>query len=127
MVAFEFIVRPLHFLHLLAGLSSVASCVHLLMRLLTKRHDPRLRTHATVLGATYAAAYFLGALIYPTFRVRVRAALLDSHYPWATGLFEIKEHAASLVFIPVLAIVVLSRLLDPKRGSTGATCCSRER
>jgi hypothetical protein len=31
-------------------------------------------------------------------------------------LFEIKEHAASLVFIPVLAIVVLSRILDPNQA-----------
>ena len=116
MVVFESIVKPLHFLHLLAGLSSVASCVHLLLRLFSKRHDPRLRTHATVLGATYAATYLLGAMIYPTCRVRVRAALLDTHYPWATGLFEIKEHAASLVFVPVLAIVVLSRILDPNQA-----------
>lgn len=115
MLAFETIVRPLHFLHLVAGLSSVASCVHLLTRLLSRRHDPRIRTHALVLGVAYLSTYLLGALIYPTFRVRVRAELLDRHYPWATGLFEIKEHAASIVLIPVLAIFLLSRTLDLKQ------------
>ncbi|MBI3203702.1 MAG: hypothetical protein HYZ29_19340 [Myxococcales bacterium] len=115
MLAFESIVRPLHFLHLIAGLSSVASCVHLLTRLSSRRHDPRIRTHALVLGVAYLSTYLLGAVIYPTFRVRVRADLLDRHYPWATGLFEIKEHAASIVLVPVLAIVILSRVLDPRQ------------
>lgn len=115
MVAFESLVRPLHFLHFVAGITSLASCVHLLVRLLRRRHDPRVRTHATVLGLAYLATFTLGTLIYPTFRVRVRADLLDKTYPWATGLFEIKEHAASIVLIPVLAIFLLSRTLDLKQ------------
>jgi hypothetical protein len=38
----------------------------------------------------------LGALIYIPFRSDVRAAYLDASVPWATGLFEVKEHAAAL-------------------------------
>ncbi len=68
-----------------------------------------------MLGLAYLATFTLGTLIYPTFRVRVRAELLDKTYPWATGLFEIKEHAASIVLIPVLAIFLLSRTLDLKQ------------
>src|SRR5438876_12350191 len=30
----------------------------------------------------------LGAFLYPPFRVNVRAAYLDAHVPWGTGLFE---------------------------------------
>ncbi len=38
----------------------------------------------------------LGALLYPPFRLDVRAAYLDTHVPWGTGLFEMKEHAAAM-------------------------------
>ena len=38
----------------------------------------------------------LGAIIYLRFRVYVRAEYLDAQMPWATGLFEVKEHAAAI-------------------------------
>lgn len=117
MVAFESLSRALHFLHLLAAVVSVATCTHLLLRLV--RHARRgtsgqaqVRVHARILAIAYVTAYGLGSLIYPTFRVRVRAELLDRVYPWASGLFEIKEHSATLVLVPVLAIYALSRRLD---------------
>lgn len=115
MVAFEPVARLLHFLHLVAGVTSVAACTHFLVRLLRKRGDARVRVHALTLSVAYVTTYVLGAVIYPTFRVRVRADLLDRTYPWATGLFEIKEHAASIVLLPVLAIFALSRSLDLKQ------------
>jgi len=114
MVALESFAKVLHFLHLVAGVTSLAACTHLLVRLLRRRHDARVRTHAAVLGVAYLSTYAFGALMYPTFRVRVRAELLDRVYPWATGLFEIKEHAASLVLVPVAGVFLLSRALDPK-------------
>lgn len=38
----------------------------------------------------------LGAINYLPFRMLVRAPYLDAHVPWATGLFEVKEHAAAI-------------------------------
>jgi hypothetical protein len=38
----------------------------------------------------------LGAIEYLPFRVFVRAPYLDARVPWATGLFEIKEHAVAI-------------------------------
>ncbi len=38
----------------------------------------------------------MGAINYIPFRVLVRAQYLDGHVPWATGLFELKEHAAAI-------------------------------
>lgn len=38
----------------------------------------------------------LGAFLYVPFRSDVRAAYLDASVPWATGLFEVKEHAAAI-------------------------------
>ena len=119
MVALESSARWLHFLHLLGGVACVAVCTHLLVRLIKSvrrgRHvDVRIRLHALLLLLAYGSTYGLGTLFYPTFRVRVRAEYLDRAYPWATGLFEIKEHAASIALLPVVAIFVLSRVLDPK-------------
>jgi hypothetical protein len=44
----------------------------------------------------YCLTTLLGAIIYLRFRVFVRAEYLDAHEPWATGLFELKEHAAAI-------------------------------
>lgn len=41
---------------------------------------------------TYLIVYVLGALIYPAFRVYIRGDYFDPQIPWATGLFEVKEH-----------------------------------
>ncbi|MBK7580695.1 MAG: hypothetical protein IPI67_10865 [Myxococcales bacterium] len=119
MLAFEPYARLLHFLHLLAAVVSVASCVHLLVRMAKGRPDPRVRRHGLVLGVAYSAAWLLGATIYPTFRVRVRADFLDAAHPWATGLFEIKEHAATLALLPVLTIVLLTRSTESGTGAGG--------
>jgi hypothetical protein len=117
MLAFEPFARLLHFLHWLGGIATVGTCTHLLVRLLYRsRHGKlrkaRVRLHALILAISYASTWILGTLIYPTFRVRVRADLLDKTYPWATGLFEIKEHAATLIVFPVIAIYAMGRKLD---------------
>lgn len=44
----------------------------------------------------FCLTVLLGAVIYLRFRVFVRAEYLDAHAPWATGLFEVKEHAAAI-------------------------------
>jgi hypothetical protein len=44
----------------------------------------------------YTFVYIIGALIYPAFRVYRRRDLFDPELPWATGLFEIKEHWGAL-------------------------------
>lgn len=44
----------------------------------------------------FCLTLLLGAINYLRFRVFVRADYLDLHAPWATGLFEIKEHTAAI-------------------------------
>jgi len=50
----------------------------------------------------YVITYVVGALIYPAFRVHIRG-YFDPELPWATGLFEVKEHwgavALALLFV----------------------------
>ena len=46
----------------------------------------------------FYVSFFLGAILYPPFRIIARADYLNANAPWATGLFEIKEHAAAIGF-----------------------------
>ncbi|MCP4259392.1 MAG: hypothetical protein GY774_18080 [Planctomycetes bacterium] len=41
---------------------------------------------------SYIIVYVFGALIYPAFGVYIRSPYFDPKFPWATGLFEVKEH-----------------------------------
>ena len=41
---------------------------------------------------TYIIVYVIGALIYPAYRIYIRHHYFDPQLPWATGLFEVKEH-----------------------------------
>jgi hypothetical protein len=118
MVVFESSSRFLHFLHWIFAVVTLAACVHLWVRLFRRRDSVRSRLHARTLLIAYWGTYTIGAMIYPTFRVRVRAELLDRVHPVLSGLFEIKEHIATLMLLPVIAIFVLSRLGESTSRST---------
>lgn len=52
---------------------------------------------ASLIGLwAYLASFSLGLLIYPVFRIRVRADYFDPQLPWLTGLFEIKEFVGAI-------------------------------
>ncbi len=51
---------------------------------------------ANAIVVAYLVTFVLGALIYPTYRLDVRIALVEMRLPWAIGLFEIKEHWAAI-------------------------------
>ncbi len=117
-LAFESLTKVALFAHLISAVCLVAGCIHLFARL-TKaiRHGTYIaqtRLHAAIVTVSYAASCLLGGIMYPTFRVRVRQDYLDTALPWATGLFEIKEHLATLGVVPVAAIFLLSRFLNVK-------------
>lgn len=57
-------------------------------------------------GITYIVSFILGLLIYPVFRVKVRAEYFDGSLPWATGIFEIKEHLASIGLFISIALLL---------------------
>lgn len=52
--------------------------------------------YVTAVVFLFTVTVLLGAIEYLPFRVFVRADFLDAHVPKATGLFEVKEHAAAL-------------------------------
>ncbi len=56
----------------------------------------------------YVLTWVFGLLIYPVFRVNVRAYNFDLNLKWATALFEIKEHVSSIGLFLALGLIVLS-------------------
>ncbi|TMQ68869.1 MAG: hypothetical protein E6K80_13530 [Candidatus Eisenbacteria bacterium] len=52
--------------------------------------------YAGAVIALFAITLLLGSVLYVPFSFVVRAEYLDRRLPWATGLFEIKEHAAAI-------------------------------
>lgn len=58
---------------------------------------------------SYLVSFLLGLLIYPVFRVKVRAEYFDPKLPWLTGLFEIKEYVGAIGLF--IALVLLGYYL----------------
>jgi hypothetical protein len=54
------------------------------------------RRYVVAIMVLFAFSAGVGALIYVPFRTLVRFDFMDAHAPWATGLFEIKEHAGGI-------------------------------
>ncbi len=113
MVALEPLAKPLLFLHLVAAACVAGAAVHLVLRVWGYLRGRFIKTrlekvYAQILVVSYAVCYLLGALIYPTFRVHVRAAYFDAEMPWATGLFEAKEHLATLGLVTAVGVWLLS-------------------
>ena len=52
--------------------------------------------YARAVVVLFAATALLGAINYIPFRLVARAQYLDAQVPWATGLFEVKEHATAI-------------------------------
>ena len=114
---FESFSKSLLFAHLFAAVVALASSVHLLIRfwrVWRGAYFDQARLHARILAISYSAAFVLGSLVYPTFRIRVRYEYLDGALPWATGLFEIKELAAPVALIPAIGVWLLVREIDFK-------------
>ena len=117
MIVFESISKYLFFLHFAAAACVAGSLIHLAVRVwgymrgrVIKVSHEKLYAH--ILAASYTACYVLGALVYPTWRIRVRHDYFDTALRWATGLFEVKEHLATFGLVAVVGIWFLSRNLS---------------
>ena len=62
---------------------------------------------------SYVIVYLFGCLIYPAFRVYFRAAYFDVDLPWATGLFELKEHWGALGLAFFFVYYYLRKSFEP--------------
>lgn len=97
MVFLETLYLPLLIAHLILTFLLVGSMTHnlLCVKDYVRGKFGRERLELLYLKVSfwsYLAVYALGALIYPAYRIYIRRDYFDPHLPWATGLFEVKEH-----------------------------------
>jgi len=113
MLAFESIVKPLLFCHLVAAACALAACIHLALRLArlwrTGAYRGQVSLHARILLVSYSLVFVLGGMLYPTYRIRVRRDFIEAALPTVQALFEIKEHFASVGMMAVAGVYILSR------------------
>ena len=62
---------------------------------------------------SYVIVYLFGCLIYPAFRVYFRAGYFDAELPWATGLFELKEHWGAMGLAFFFVYYYLRKSFEP--------------
>jgi len=97
MVFLENVYSPLLLAHLFATFILVGSMTHNLLIIIDylrgKFGRQRLEwLYIRVSLWAYIVVYIIGALIYPAYRIYIRHEYFDPQLPWATGLFEVKEH-----------------------------------
>jgi hypothetical protein len=68
-----------------------------------------------IAAISYALVYFIGMIIYPAFRVYIRGEYFDTDLRWATGIFEIKEHWASIGLVLFAACWFLRKSFVPEQ------------
>ncbi len=118
MVFLEEYYNLLVLLHLLATFVLVGAMTHNLLIVFGyvrgKYGKKKLeRYYVKVALWSYVVVYILGALAYPAFRINTRAALFDQSLPWATGLFEVKEHWGALGLAFFVVYYLLRRSFEP--------------
>lgn len=62
---------------------------------------------------SYVIVYVIGALIYPAYRIYMRQQYFDPQLPWATGLFEVKEHWGAVGLAMFFVLYLLRKNLRP--------------
>lgn len=112
----ESAARILLIVHALAAMAMAGAATHngvLAWRALSRRSVPwrLVRVYATVMLWAQLATVLLGFLVYPAFRVYVRAQYLDLEVPLATGFFEVKEHWSMIALAALAWMWPMSRWL----------------
>jgi hypothetical protein len=107
-------------LHAAAAITLIGSTTHsgilAYMALKGQPLRPRLRrVYTAVQFWAYLATFGLGMVMYPEFRVAVRAEYLDAYAPLAVGFFEVKEHWAGIGLFVLICCYPMSRRIDIRR------------
>ncbi len=118
MVFLENLFQLILMLHFLLTFLLVGSMSHHLVCLagFMRGRFALLKQEKLVLSVSfwsYLAIYIFGCLIYPAFRVYMRYEYFDKALPWATGLFEVKEHWASHGLAILAVCYMLRKNFDP--------------
>ena len=118
MVFLENFYEFLLLLHLFATFVLVGSMTHNLLIVLGYLRGKFGRQKLELLYVkvsfwTYIVVYVVGALSYPAFRVYIRGTFFDEQLPWATGLFEVKEHWGAVGLALFFVYYFLRRSFQP--------------
>lgn len=121
-VAFENISVALLVAHFIAAVVLVGSCTHhavTLFILLTRKRPSsewrREKLFNSIVFYSFIVCFIIGSILYPAFRVYVRADYFDQSLKWATGLFEIKEHLLSAALLMTVVSFVLRKNFAMKK------------
>ncbi len=111
--------KPLLILHALMAVLLLGSLTHNVLisvnYLRGKFAKIRLEKLYVKVGfVAYLLTFGLGAIIYPNYRYHVRELYFDLKMPWASNLFDIKEHWAGIGLALFVAFFLLSRTIDPR-------------
>lgn len=74
------------------------------------------KTWAKVVSVAYVITFAIGALLYPSYRVHVRAFHLDRSAPGYAMLFDVKEVYASLALVLAIALGATALSLEPAKA-----------
>ena len=105
-------------LHTAAAIVCLGSITHNLVMIVGYWRGQFRRTqleklYVKVSFIAFICTYLLGGIgLYPAFCYRVRPEF-DQSLRWATGLFEIKEHLASLALVIFIIYYLMSRSFQP--------------
>ena len=118
-VLFEHEARALLLAHGVLGFTAVFSATHhaahSVLAALGRPQTRALQRFGWIAPLSVLAQALFGLLLYPAYRVQVRAAVLDKVAPAVSQLFDFKEHLAALS----LALIVAAAL--SARGQTAET------
>jgi hypothetical protein len=112
-VAFEGAARTLLLAHAVLGFTAVFAgthhAAHAVLAALGRPQARALLRFGWIAPAAVAAQAVCGLLLYPTYRVRVRAADLERSAPVVVQLFDFKEHLSALALALVIAAALAGR------------------
>lgn len=112
--------KPLLLLHTLCAILLLGSTTHNVLLTVPYlwgrfRKVKLEKLYVKVMAVAYTLTLGLGSVLYPNYRYHVRALHFDKEAPWASNLFDIKEHWTGIGLALMLAFWVLSLIIEPKQ------------
>ena len=112
--------KPLLLLHSLFAILLLGTMTHnvLLTVPYLWKHYKKValeKLYVKVSLVAYVITFALGTVVYPNYRYHVRELYFDPQMPWASQLFDIKEHWAGIGLCLMVVYWWLSRSIDPRK------------
>ena len=118
MVFAQSIFKILLVLHLAAAVVLLGSSTHNVLVLIgmNGKSEKSIKVEqkfAAISFYAFLVCFIIGMVVYPAFRHYVQALYFEASLPWATGMFEIKEHLLALAFVAGLGHYLLRGRVNP--------------